>query len=740
MIRSYNFFVFFLYSVLIFPYNTHSQSDRWVRSNGPFGGTVHHVAVHPHSDDIIATGLEDGLYITSNGGLTWIKNEFIHHPMHSIVMVTTNSISLFIISSFGIHKSTNMGGTWNQLCSFEVFGCVVDTNNPDIIYAGSTQGKVCITTDSGFSWIHHDTGSKWPITSLAVSPHDPNIIFAGTQGDWDFDGDGLFKTTDVGHTWSKTSLPCSNITSILIDPKNTMIIYVGTLRGGLYKSIDEGITWETANAGFDEYISVWDLKFTSDNQLYAVWSSPYGLYRSIDGGMSWYPIEIGGVTIENICYYTISTSNSEYLYIGSDYGLLKGTSTGGKFSLIGVKPVEIMSICINPYETNTLYAIGRGIFKSTDRGNSWELFNRGAKIYFGHAITIDPTNSEVLFAGDYGPHGAVYKTENGGLTWTQTSLTDVAVNDIVINPNNPNIIYAGGLEDPFLGGLFKSLNTGTSWDTLSNYINNAIVKCIEVDPEDPLIIYVGTQQDGIYKSIFGGSSWFQVNNGLPPPSKFFGYINDIAIDPSQPNILYAGVAEAGVYKTTNGGYRWYSFNEGLTNLDVRVIVIDPHHTHRVFVGTYGDGVFQINNNGKTWKPINDGWDSTKVSCLAVELDQGNKLFAGSYDGGVWSYKFSSIHDEEKESENRPSEFYLFQNYPNPFNSSTIIRYNLLIEEHVTIVVYNLIGEKVAVLVNKKMSTGEHNVRFIPGRLACGIYYYQMQAGDFIETKKLLYLK
>ena len=106
---------------------------------------------------------------------------------------------------------------------------------------------------------------------------------------------------------------------------------------------------------------------------------------------------------------------------------------------------------------------------------------------------------------------------------------------------------------------------------------------------------------------------------------------------------------------------------------------------------------------------------------------------------VFDYNFPVITDI-KEAESHPLNYSLSQNYPNPFNPSTTIKFSLPNSDYVTINIYNALGEEVAVLLNEKKEPGYHQVEFNAGHLPSGIYFYQLQAGDFIETKKMILMK
>ena len=106
--------------------------------------------------------------------------------------------------------------------------------------------------------------------------------------------------------------------------------------------------------------------------------------------------------------------------------------------------------------------------------------------------------------------------------------------------------------------------------------------------------------------------------------------------------------------------------------------------------------------------------------------------------GLYSYNNPTATDNKNDY--APLVFKLMQNYPNPFNPSTIISYSLALESKVTIKIYNLLGQEIKTLVNRTESTGNHQITFNAGDLPSGIYLYRMQAGDYIQIKKMVLLK
>ena len=136
-------------------------------------------------------------------------------------------------------------------------------------------------------------------------------------------------------------------------------------------------------------------------------------------------------------------------------------------------------------DSNVLYGTGHGTFKSTDFAAHWQPIDRDLPT--GQVIRQDPANDQILYHGSYSPSGAVFRTTDAGANWTKT-LVDVAIDDISVAPSNPSIVFAVGLEDPFVGAIFKSVDTGVTWSIASPIHAD----CVAIDPTNEEIVYAGT--------------------------------------------------------------------------------------------------------------------------------------------------------------------------------------------------------------------------------------------------------
>ncbi len=198
--------------------------------------------------------------------------------------------------------------------------------------------------------------------------------------------------------------------------------------------------------------------------------------------------------------------------------------------------------------------------------------------------------------------------------------------------------------------------------------------------------------------------------------------------------LFAGTYfGSGVYLSTDNGTSWTAVNIGLTNSNVRALAVSDTN---LFAGTDGGGVFHSTNNGTSWSSFNTGLTNNVVNALLVS---GTYLFAGTNDG-VWRRPLLDVTGVEDKNNEIPSKFTLEQNYPNPFNPSTTIIYSIPNLEFVTLKVFDVLGNEVATLVNEEKTVGSYEVEFNAANLSSGIYFYKLQTGSFVETKKMLLLK
>jgi len=150
-----------------------------------------------------------------------------------------------------------------------------------------------------------------------------------------------------------------------------------------------------------------------------------------------------------------------------------------------------------------------------------------------------------------------------------------------------------------------------------------------------------------------------------------------------------------------------------------------------------NGVFLSTNNGGNWTTLNTGLTETYIHTL--KIDYYGYLFAGSASGYI--FKSNQIISGFSESTTElPKSFNLYQNFPNPFNPSTSIRFSVPKRTHVQLKVFDIIGCEITILVNEVLEAGNYDITFNADGISTGVYIYQLKAGTYVESKKMVLIR
>jgi len=239
-------------------------------------------------------------------------------------------------------------------------------------------------------------------------------------------------------------------------------------------------------------------------------------------------------------------------------------------------------------------------------------------------MVIDPNNQNIMYSGSN--NLGVFKTTDGGTTWSaiNTGLTNTVIQALAISPSNSQVLYAGtGVG----GGVFKTTNGGTSWTIMNTGITESSigVQALLVHPTDPntawVCIFDGVADavNGIYKTTNGGTSWSPATNGLGAIKNFLA----LAMSPANPNTLFLGssftvatsMGPSAIYKSTDGGANWFLSSTGLptdpTEINpVRTIKVSSANPNVVvaglFMNTVNGGFYASTDGGATWTKKHNG--------------------------------------------------------------------------------------------------------------------------------------
>jgi photosystem II stability/assembly factor-like uncharacterized protein len=476
-------------------------------------------------------------------------------------------------------------------------------SQPNVFYIGVNNGGVWKSTDYGRTWNPiFDAMPTGSVGDVAVSESNPNVVWAacgeGIQRPDLSIGDGVYKSTDAGKTWTNMGLrDGQQIGGIIIDPNNENRIFVAVLghpygpnkERGVYRSIDGGKTWEQVLYK-DENTGAVQVSFDPNNAniIYAdmwagrqgpwengQWNGPEsGLFKSTDGGNTWKKLIKGLPTTQQglgRIGFGIAPTNSNRLY---------ATVDAGRFG---------------------------GIYRSDDAGESWYLLSNDGR-YWGRGsdfaeIKVDPTNADIVYSANV----VTWKSTDGGKSWNafRGAPGGDDYHRIWINPKNPKIMLIAVDQ----GGIV-TVNGG---ETFSSWYNQSTAQFYHVSTDNafPYNVFGGQQESGsVGIASRGNDGQITFREWHPVGVEEYGYV---AADPLDPNIIYGGKITRYDKRTgqtqniapeavRSGKYRF------LRTAPVVFSPIDP--TTLYFAGNV---VFKTKNGGQRWDVISpdlsrEAWD------------------------------------------------------------------------------------------------------------------------------------
>ncbi|HMF95729.1 MAG TPA: hypothetical protein VKE96_15620 [Vicinamibacterales bacterium] len=474
-------------------------------------------------------------------------------------------------------------------------------SQPLVYYMGATGGGVWKTEDAGLTWNNVSDGyfHAGSVGAVSVSQSNPNVVYVGMgegclRGNLS-SGDGVYKSTDAGKTWTHVGLAdTSQIGRMQVHPTNPDIVYVAAIghpygpnaERGLFRSKDGGRTWQkvlyvndktgAADVAMDAtnpqvlYATTWQVQRTPWD-IYSTGPGG-GIYKSIDGGDTWTKLS-SGLPAGNL----------------------------GKIG-VAVSPANAQRVWA------TVEADARGgVYRSDDAGRTWQLLNddfnmTSRQYYYGH-IFADPVDADTIytFCAKY-----FYKSTDGGRTYTEVQTPHGDYHDLWIDPRDPKRMVNGSD-----GGASVTFNGGRTWSAQDNQ-PTAQFYAVITDHGTPYRVY-GSQQDNTTVSIASRTNgpgithtdWHPVGGGES------GYL---APTPSNPPVIFGG-SYFGLmtrYDERTGDSQnitvWPDYNGGRTAAEVKYrfqwtypIIVSPHDGNTVYAGA--QVLFRSTDGGRSWEAI-----------------------------------------------------------------------------------------------------------------------------------------
>ncbi len=303
-----------------------------------------------------------------------------------------------------------------------------------------------------------------------------------------------------------------------------------------------------------------------------------------------------------------------------------------------------------------------GVWRTTDGGVTFDPVFDGQSAYSIGVVEIDPQRPQIVWVGS-GENNSqrsvsfgdgVYRSEDGGGTWTNVGLTESEhIGMIAIHPREPDTVFVAAQGPLWRSGgdrgLYKTTNGGKTWRRVLHISDDTGVNEVHIDPANPSVMYASAYQrrrhqwtlvDGgpesaIYRSLDGGDTWEKANRGLPGGD--LGKIG-MAISPADPDTVYAIVTatgdSSGFYRSTNGAETWERMSSYKTDSPqyYNEVFADPNHADRVYIV---DTVMQVSEDGgRNWRSVPTDRKHVDAHALWIDPENSDHLLSG-VDGGIY---------------------------------------------------------------------------------------------------------
>jgi hypothetical protein len=442
------------------------------------------------------------------------------------------------------------------------------------------------------------------VRALTFDPQDPNILYAALGSADNF---RLIKSTNGGSSFDKTYYHQQQFINLAVHPKNRDVIFGGDRLCGIFRGT-----------------------YTPDRNDYV-----------------WIPIN-NGISAVRVNDIAIDPNDSSHILAATSSGVYQRGKNGIWTPTEELRYTEAFSVAFDPKDKDgfTFYAgIESHLTKTTDGGNQWIYSNSLGYPHFVNSIAIDPNDRSTLFVTTRYPGSVCKGVDSGSKLELKTVLTNDGVdtefdfNTVIINPSDSKRVFAGGgnyFGPDMPGNLYESSDGGNNWSvSLSNVTVNALL----IDPENPAIIYSGCGYSGgtnvpLYKSTDGGQSWMPSYRGMPGAPSRHGIwgsaANDIFVLGFTGSVVKGGSSANRILRFD--GTRCEKIDVGVSSRLRDLWGTSPYDLFAV-----GDGGIIVHFDGNQWEQMTSG---TTEDLLGIWGASENDIFAVGKSGTVLRYNGS----------------------------------------------------------------------------------------------------
>lgn len=557
---------------------------------------VYAITQSSKNPDMFVVGTYHGVFVSFDSANSWKKLPNENVPglinVESVAIDPRDTNVIFAGTWFLPYKTTDGGKTWRiikqgMIEDSDVFAIDIDPRDPDHIYASACSG-IYESKNSGELWKKvqgipsQSRRTRW----IVQHPSKPGYVFAATT-------EGFWMTADNGNSWSLTTSRQLEINMIAVHPEEPNKVFIGTNNYGIMVSSDFGKTFSMTNGGFSSRLT---------KAIVADIEQPNRLYSS-----------------------TINTATGGGFFFVSD--------NGGETWKASMKnyPQRLIaySILQDRAAPNTIYlATNFGIYRSLDRGISWAAVTAPKKPAPRRRAPARKT-----VAKKPAPKPAakpITEVAAKPLPKNVDALTE-KVNQLIPTHDGKNGMYAATDS-----GLFRTYDVSKGWERLefSEGLDRQALT-VAVSDQMPERIWVGTAKSGVLVSPDNGKTWKQQDAVMA-----IAPISRIEVDPQRPDYVYVGTKQT-FYLTRDGGEEWQRRGGGLPMGDYASILINTRNPNEIVVGSALEirgGAYRSKDAGMTWERFDQleaSIPSRRVWALAFDPRDQNRILIGSHSGGIY---------------------------------------------------------------------------------------------------------
>ncbi len=713
------------------------------------------LALHPSEPEVVYCGTGEangsvdsydgnGLWRTSDGGASWQSLGLATTGRIAEVAIDPNNTDHLLVAAMGrqfstgadrgLYRSLDRGKTWTKTLfvndSTGVCDVVFNPQHPETVFAATWErvrrytyrrafGPGCAvwrSIDGGASWTRLAGGLPGPSDNvgriaLAIAPSRPRTVYAQviTGAISGYVGQGLYRTTDGGATWTKR---------------------------------DVGTTFRDSFGGFGWYFGELAVNPINPEEL---WTGGQYLLKSSDGGVS-YTNVTGAAHVDQHAMW-IDPTQPTRMYLGNDGGFF--WALGGGWSKSFDLPItQFYAGTVDA--NNSLKVLGgtqdNNTLKTESGPSNWTAILGGDGFY----CLTDPTNSNILFA-EYqfcsNRTGIYRSTANGAAMTLATGFVSTDRYNwntpIVMSPVNHNLMLVGSQR------VYMSTNNGVSFTPVSGDLTTnpgsslvyGTISTLDVSGVNDSVFYAGTDDGRVWRSINQGGVWTNISAGLPVRS-----ITRVTADRFNSQVVYVTLSGFGqdetmahVYRSADRGATWQSIAGNLPDVPANDVVVDGLDPNTLYLGT-DLGVFITRNLGATWWGLGAGMPLQTIFDLEYHA-ASRQLYAFTHGRSIHKLDLNALPVSAPSPRVAPA-LALGAPRPNPARGPVRFTLELDREEQVEVAVFGLDGRRVRALARNRWSAGRHELVWDGaddhGRNApAGVYFTRAIAGGSTRTQRLV---